>query len=504
MCTDCDQNLIRIGSNLYTLHNAVTCTKKESKPICTILNQNHIGTINQNHDGGDVNFAVITANQVCDQEICIKKESEELNEKSSCVITTIFHQTINADSGESFSNQKNIENASVSDALPIDTDSAQQIEIKIEPEAMVAKQQSSSPMHQSVPETISLPHKPLDKHETRDKQLKHKTNNKYERIPCKICGKIFNVGWMNKHMRAYHSINNEIVFDLYQCDICKRFIGKKKSLISHMKLKHDRKRKEVKCKHCNRTFSCRRTLEYHQVRNVCSSQNNSSNDSQANEKTSPEKPYMCEICGAKYVQPEAVKTHQYRKHKIGGHPCDRCKQLFHTARGLINHGLSCEKLLQRTFECFLCHRVCPSKENLVYHLRTKHVSSEKKKKQFICEECNRCFSSSHALQSHKARIHMNLDIRNSVCTTCGRAFSHHTKLQEHMRIHTGEKPFQCSYDGCSKTFRFRSGIASHIKHTHQRQKPFRCRIDGCHEEFGGPAGYKKHKLNVHGIPIPKK
>ncbi|GMR52250.1 hypothetical protein PMAYCL1PPCAC_22445, partial [Pristionchus mayeri] len=51
------------------------------------------------------------------------------------------------------------------------------------------------------------------------------------------------------------------------------------------------------------------------------------------------------------------------------------------------------------------------------------------------------------------------------CSECGRTLSGQQSLDQHMRIHTGEKPFACPH--CGITFRTNCNRNSHIRTVHR-------------------------------------
>lgn len=70
---------------------------------------------------------------------------------------------------------------------------------------------------------------------------------------------------------------------------------------------------------------------------------------------------------------------------------------------------------------------------------------------------------------------------------CERRFSRSDELNRHVRIHTGQKPFQCAI--CARSFSRSDHLTTHTR-THTGEKPFSC--DVCGKRFARSDERKRH------------
>ena len=88
-------------------------------------------------------------------------------------------------------------------------------------------------------------------------------------------------------------------------------------------------------------------------------------------------------------------------------------------------------------------------------------------KPYVCtfENCKKEFKAYGHLSDHLKR-HYN--IRPFECEVCKATFSRRNTLKTHSMVHTGEKPHMCPYVGCEKRFSEKGNMKTHYK-THLKK-----------------------------------
>lgn len=152
-----------------------------------------------------------------------------------------------------------------------------------------------------------------------------------------------------------------------------------------------------------------------------------------------------------------------------------------------------------------CSRAFGSMYELVTHVTVEHVGGPEHS-EYVClwEDCPRDrkpFKAKYKLVNH-VRVHTGEKPFPCPFHGCEKVFARSENLKIHKRTHTGEKPFKCEFAGCSRRFANSSDRKKH-SHVHSSDKPYVCKVRGCDKCYTHPSSLRKHMKLHCNKPPPK-
>ncbi|KAJ8398630.1 hypothetical protein AAFF_G00421580 [Aldrovandia affinis] len=145
----------------------------------------------------------------------------------------------------------------------------------------------------------------------------------------------------------------------------------------------------------------------------------------------------------------------------GEYPCNQCDLRFSSFDGFQAHLKSHLEMLLRRQSCPQCNKEdFDSQESLLQHLTVHYTTTST---QYVCESCDKQFSSVDDLQKHLLDMHTFVLYH---CTLCQEVFDSKVSIQVHLAVkHSNEKKmYRCT--ACAWDFRREGDLQLHVKHSH--------------------------------------
>ncbi|XP_010886959.2 zinc finger protein 665 isoform X1 [Esox lucius] len=223
-------------------------------------------------------------------------------------------------------------------------------------------------------------------------------------------------------------------------------------------------------------------------------------------------PYTCSTCGATFKRHTTLKKHTLNKHpkQHQSHCCTHCGRFFSQAGGLQRH-LEAEvckdvQLSSEAYPCSYCQFSFTEERYLQKHIKRHHPNeyvclmgssqalsgSVGAGEVHLCFQCGKSYKYAQSFKAH--RCFRSVEAKLNLCDECGKGFSCLYSLKQHQRIHTGEKPYRCTF--CQKGFTHSGQLNVHVR-VHTGERPFLC--TECGESFRQSGDLKRHERKHTGV-----
>lgn len=185
-----------------------------------------------------------------------------------------------------------------------------------------------------------------------------------------------------------------------------------------------------------------------------------------------ERPFKCETCGRAFARRITLQRHERTHTKVRPYVCDMCPVRYATACALQDHRN--EHTGDRPYVCGVCAAAFSKKKSLAQHATRKH-GTDGERGRCECPVCSKICASRGHFKRHALRAHgiasptptdgcAGVVADRTRCPVCCKPVASEEYLAVHVRLHTGERPYECAE--CGRAFASRPGLRKHMRVHH--------------------------------------
>ncbi|XP_048003111.1 uncharacterized protein LOC125239539 [Leguminivora glycinivorella] len=163
-----------------------------------------------------------------------------------------------------------------------------------------------------------------------------------------------------------------------------------------------------------------------------------------------------------------IKYHQLKHTDVKEYYCVECDVRFKSAHSLRQHLVKSLKHKDKQSLKFACTR-CDKRFECARALASHHAVQHDGLRAHACGACPAALASRASLAKHRRHVHQGArPAKRHICDACGKAFRGKSVLINHVRTHTGEKPFSCPT--CGRKFSQATAMRTHVDLVHLKRR----------------------------------